>query len=250
MSGWWSRLREELAARPFWGTGSTPHIFLRCQEGTGDTAFPGSGEPSLCVVTRALAEPCPLKDPPPAGLGPPAWGCSVGSRVYCALSPPRVLAEAPCPRPPPRRLKPGLDTGMLVLVSGSLSGDPVCGPARPPLARPQVAALPRSGLLLHKMLSSGSLRRAVPLLGLQTKRWTLVETAVDRKTPPAQGNLQERPGVRMFMGNLEVPPCPDSPDQPGTWVGAEFQLECSPRAPLHTPRPRKFPDWRSPPLVD
>ena len=66
---------------------------------------------------------------------------------------------------------------------------------------------------------------------------------MDRKTPPAQGNLKEGPGVRMFMGNLEVPPCLESRDHPG--VGAEFQLECSPRAPLHTLR--KFPDWRSPP---
>ena len=67
---------------------------------------------------------------------------------------------------------------------------------------------------------------------------------MDRKTPPAQRNLQEGPGVRMFMGNLEVPPCLESRDHPG--VGAEFQLECcSPRAPLHTLG--KFPDWLSPP---
>lgn len=107
------------------------------------------------------------------------------------LSLPRALAEAPCPRPPPRRLTPGLDGGMLVRVSGSLSGDPTCGPARPPLTRPQLAALPGSGLLLHKMLSSGSLRRAVPLLGLQTKRWTLAETAVDRKTPHTRGTSRK-----------------------------------------------------------
>lgn len=64
---------------------------------------------------------------------------------------------------------------------------------------------------------------------------------MDRKTPPAQGNLQEGPGVRMLMGNLEAPPCPESRDHPG--MGAESQLECSPRAPLHTLL--KFPDWRS-----
>ena len=67
VSGGRSRLREEL---PFRGTGSTPHVFLRCQEGPGDAAFPGPEEeavrlePRLCVVMRALAEPCPLKDPP------------------------------------------------------------------------------------------------------------------------------------------------------------------------------------------
>ena len=67
VSGGQSRLREEL---PFWGTGSTPHVFLRCQEGPGDAAFPGPEEeavrlePRPCVVMRALAEPCPLKDPP------------------------------------------------------------------------------------------------------------------------------------------------------------------------------------------
>ena len=98
-------------------------------------------------------------------------------------------------------------------VSRSLSGDPVCGPTRPPLARPQLAALPRSGLLLHKMLSS---EKSCASSGPADKEVDASGDCSGQEDPSHSGNLQEGPGVRMFMGNLEVPPCPDSQDQPGT----------------------------------
>ena len=107
MSGWWSRLHEELAARPFWGTGSTPHVFLRCQKGAGDTAFPGSGEPSLCVVTHALSEPCPLKDPPPAAAGPSCLGLLSGFQGLLCAKPAQSASRSPMPTATPTEADAG-----------------------------------------------------------------------------------------------------------------------------------------------
>ncbi|CAI9160942.1 unnamed protein product [Rangifer tarandus platyrhynchus] len=147
--------------------------------------------------------PCPSPVPgrtlPRQRLGPPAWGCSVGSRVYCALSPPRVLAEAPCPRPPPRRLKPGLDGRTLVRVSRSLSRTLCAAPLA--LLSPGLSGqfCPGWGCFLQNALiwkpekscaSSGPADKEVDASGDHS----------GQEDPSHSGNLQEGPGVQMFMG--------------------------------------------------
>lgn len=198
--------------------------------------------------------PCPSPVPgrtlPRQRLGPPAWGCSVGSRVYCALSPPRVLAEAPCPRPPPRRLKPGLDGRTLVRVSRSLSRTLCAAPLA--LLSPGLSGqfCPGWGCFLQNALiwkpekscaSSGPADKEVDASGDHS----------GQEDPSHSGNLQEGPGVQMFMGRYH------------NWRYLHAQIlktsqglgwvhNSSWNAPHvhHSTSPRKFPDWRSPPLVD
>ena len=148
-----------------------------------------------------------------------------------------MLAEAPCHGRPhrdwsgPGRQDPG--EGL-----GSLSGDPTCGPARPPLARTQPAALPGLWLLLPKMLSSGSLRIAVPLLGLQTKRWTLSGGHSGQEDPSRPEEPAGRPWSSDVYGELRGPSMPgvSRPPRGGCRIPVGMLLPtCT------TPHPREIP---------